>query len=58
MIMTTEFVIQFKDVSAIIHVVCVLAQVGLICYYNYNSKKAIQQAKNIDNVNIFEEQKR
>ena len=44
--MTTEFVIQFKDIAAIIHVVCVLAQVGLICYYNYQSKKAVQQAYN------------
>jgi hypothetical protein len=58
--MTTEFIIQFKDISAAIHVVCVLAQVGLICYYNYNSKKAIQQARinDSDNLNIFEEQKR
>jgi len=54
--MTTEFVIQFKDISAIIHVVCVLAQVSLICYYNYTSKKAVQQARinDSDNLNIFE----
>ena len=43
--MTTEFVIQFKDIAAIIHVVCVLAQVGLICYYNYRSKLAVMQAQ-------------
>jgi hypothetical protein len=43
--MTTQFVLEMDDLAPVIHIGCILAQVILICYYNYRSKLAVMQAQ-------------
>lgn len=41
--MITELIIRFETIAAIVHVVCILAQIAIIMYYLHKAKVSNQQ---------------